>query len=399
MQAAVPQSHQLPACVCPANTGRDKQSMSKQTESDLFISSPFAKYAGLYQGLLRGVGTFQQLGNRLVGIGERAHAFRQFQLVREVGRILTGLPIKDFQTTGHYFLAVASNSCGKGDQQEARKLFELVADTASSRYKAKAILSLAGVSANTGNSDAELYYFTESLKASQDINTAVIAYRGIAVHKAREGYHRQAIRDLENLASLIKHAPASAYFDYLNSYAVELGTVGRLTEACNVIKVVLASPFRAFYPEWQETLLDLRSKHRSRSRVAISQAEEGHESQLEVSENALNKARVSAVIDFMKANFHRSIARAELAAAVNLSPTYVSHLFKAETGVSAGEYLIRLRMENAGQLLRTTFLSVKQVMAASGYNSKSHFTRHFKRQFSVVPSEYRKRFFHQSRKQ
>ena len=58
----------------------------------------------------------------------------------------------------------------------------------------------------------------------------------------------------------MKYVAPSAYFDYLNSYAVELGTAGRLTEACNVIKVVVASPFSPFYPEWQETLLDLRQK-------------------------------------------------------------------------------------------------------------------------------------------
>lgn len=197
-------------------------------------------------------------------------------------------------------MAVASNNCGKGDQQEAKKLFELVADTAPSTYKAKAILSLAGVSANTGNFDAELYYFTESLRASQDISTTVIACRGIAVHKAKENYHKQALRDLENLAPLIKHASASAYFDYLNSYAVELGTAGRLTEACSAIKVVLASPFSPFYPEWQETLSELRQKHKRRSSAAVSRrSEQDCESQSADSENALNRARANTAIDFM----------------------------------------------------------------------------------------------------
>ena len=363
--------------------------MSRQTESHLFISSPLAKYAGLYQELLSGIGSFQHLGNRLVTLGKTAHAFRRFNAVREVGQTLSHFPIRDFQTIGHYFLGVAANSNGEGNQQEARRIFEFVADTAPSTYKAKAILSLAGVSGNTGNYDAELYYFTEALKASQDIATTLISYRSIAVHRAREGYHRHALRDLENLASLVKHAPASVYFDYLNSYAVELGTVGRLTEACDVIKVVLASPFSPFYPEWQETLLDLRSKHKPRSRIALSQTEQRYEPQLEVSENALDKARVSAVIDFMKANLHRSIARAVLAAVVNLSPSYVSSLFKSEVGVSPGEYLIRLKMEKASRLLETTFLSVKQVMAEVGYNNKSNFGRSFKLRFHVSPTEYR----------
>jgi len=365
--------------------------MSKQTESTFFILSPLAKYAGLYQGL--GIGSFQQLGNRLIIVGERAYAFRQFHLVREVGEGLSRLPFRDFQAVGHYFLAVASNSCGQGDQQEARKLFELVADTASSKYKAKAILSLAGVSANTGNYDAELYYFSESLKASQDIATTLVSHRGIAVYKAREGNHRHAIRDLENLASLIKHAPASAYFDYLNSYAVELGTAGRLTEACDVIKVVMASPFSPFYPEWQETLLDLRSKHKPRSRIAFSprQIEREHEAELEIPENVIDKARVRAAIDFMKANLHRKISRADIASAVRLSTPYFSDIFKLETGVTLGAYLIRLRMQKASELLVTTLLSIKEIMAEAGFHNKSNFTRSFRKHFHVTPSEYRRR--------
>ena len=92
----------------------------------------------------------------------------------------------------------------------------------------------------------------------------------------------------------------------------------------------------------------------------------------------------------MNANLHRSIALSDLAAMVNLSSGYFIQLFKTKTGVTPGEYLIRLRLEKAGQLLKTSFLSIKQVMAAVGYNSKSHFARHFKRQFGVAPSEYRK---------
>jgi len=47
--------------------------------------------------------------------------------------------------------------------------------------------------------------------------------------------------------------------------------------------------------------------------------------------------------------------------------------------------------KKASQLLETSFLSIKQVMAEVGYNSKAHFTRSFKRHFQVTPSEYRKR--------
>lgn len=80
-----------------------------------------------------------------------------------------------------------------------------------------------------------------------------------------------------------------------------------------------------------------------------------------------------------------------LAKAVGLSTPYFSQLFKLETGVPLGEYLIRLRMERAGQLLATTFMSIKQIMADVGYYNKANFGRSFKKRFDVTPSEYRRR--------
>lgn len=133
------------------------------------------------------------------------------------------------------------------------------------------------------------------------------------------------------------------------------------------------------------------SKHNPRSSVGVSRlSEQKHQCQLETPENALDRARVNAVIGFMKRNLHRSIERAEFAAVVNLSSSYVSHLFKVEVGVSPGKYVMRLRMEEACRLLSTTFLSVKQVMADVGYNNKSNFGRSFKLRFHVSPSEYRR---------
>ncbi len=109
-----------------------------------------------------------------------------------------------------------------------------------------------------------------------------------------------------------------------------------------------------------------------------------------VTQNRTFDPRVLLVIDFMKSNLQRSISLNELAGVANLSPSHLCRLFKSQTGISPGEYLRRLRMEKARQLLSTSVLSVKQVMAAAGYNSKSHLVRHFRRSFGMTPSEYRR---------
>jgi tetratricopeptide (TPR) repeat protein len=183
--------------------------------------------------------------------------------VREYGQILSNLPVKSYQAIGYYYLAVSYNNCGSGDLDKARELFTLAAGTAPLRYRAKAMLSLAAVSAHLKDPDAELYYFTETLKASKDIATSLTACRGIAVHKAREGYHKQALADLEKILSLARFAPPLVYFNYLNSLAVELGEANRKDEARNVSRILLASPLIPVYPEWRETAEDLRPSRRS----------------------------------------------------------------------------------------------------------------------------------------
>lgn len=109
-----------------------------------------------------------------------------------------------------------------------------------------------------------------------------------------------------------------------------------------------------------------------------------------VPERAIRNPRVELLIAFMIANLQRSISLTELAGVANLSPSHLCRLFKTQTGISPGEYLRRLRMEKARHLLSTSVLSVKQIMAVAGYNSKSHFVCHFRRSFGLTPSEYRR---------
>lgn len=131
-------------------------------------------------------------------------------------------------------------------------------------------------------------------------------------------------------------------------------------------------------------------KHGSKRASARSPRAQTQEPQA-VPQAPIRDARVKIVIDLMRTNFHRKIRLAELAEATNLSRFYLSSLFKTETGTPPGEYLRRLRMEKARCLLATSLLSVKQIMAMTGYNNRNNFAGHFKRSFGVVPSEYRRK--------
>ena len=100
--------------------------------------------------------------------------------------------------------------------------------------------------------------------------------------------------------------------------------------------------------------------------------------------------RVQIIIGVMKAQLHREVLPSKLAHLVNLSPSRLQHLFKAETGMSLTQYLKSLRLERARELLETTFLSVKQIMTTAGLTNKSHFVKDFKKAYGMTPTQYRR---------
>jgi transcriptional regulator GlxA family with amidase domain len=100
--------------------------------------------------------------------------------------------------------------------------------------------------------------------------------------------------------------------------------------------------------------------------------------------------RIELVIAEIESDVARTWETAELAAVVNLSASRFRHLFKEETGASVGGYLRERRLERAELLLRTTFLSIKEVMSEAGVSSMSHFVEYFKKRYGVSPSGYRK---------
>lgn len=99
--------------------------------------------------------------------------------------------------------------------------------------------------------------------------------------------------------------------------------------------------------------------------------------------------RVARVIALMEEHSAEPLNVADLANAVNLSTSYLTRLFQKETGCSPGRFDKDRRLTHAHELLTSTFLSVKEVMAAAGWNDPSHFSREFKRRFGLSPRELR----------
>lgn len=99
--------------------------------------------------------------------------------------------------------------------------------------------------------------------------------------------------------------------------------------------------------------------------------------------------RVREAVRLLSKDLRRPPGLAEVARAVNLSPSRLAHLFKRATGLPPARYLKRLRMERARTLFENTFLSVKQVMHKVGVSDESHFVRDFRAAYGLPPIKYR----------
>lgn len=92
---------------------------------------------------------------------------------------------------------------------------------------------------------------------------------------------------------------------------------------------------------------------------------------------------------FIDNNYHRDITLEDVSQAVNLSPYYFSKLFKAETGENFIDYLTRVRITKAKQLLHNRELSIKEICYTIGYSDPNYFSRNFKKIVGVTPTEFR----------
>jgi transcriptional regulator GlxA family with amidase domain len=81
-----------------------------------------------------------------------------------------------------------------------------------------------------------------------------------------------------------------------------------------------------------------------------------------------------------------------LAARARLSPRHFARAFQAETGVTPGRYVDRVRLEHARRLLEDSADGVEEISRASGYGTPEAMRRAFVKALGTAPAEYRRRF-------
>ncbi|MBQ8372218.1 MAG: helix-turn-helix domain-containing protein [Clostridia bacterium] len=96
-----------------------------------------------------------------------------------------------------------------------------------------------------------------------------------------------------------------------------------------------------------------------------------------------------SVLEYIKMHFSESITSRTAAVALYLNNSYFCRLFKKNFGCCFSEYLLEYRIEKAKSLLRNRERSISEIAIGVGFNSFSYFSKVFKRQTGMSPSEYR----------
>jgi AraC-like DNA-binding protein len=101
------------------------------------------------------------------------------------------------------------------------------------------------------------------------------------------------------------------------------------------------------------------------------------------------RERIHAAIEVLERCGHEELHLGDVAESVGLSAFHFLRLFKQQTGISPYQYLVRLRIRRAMQLLRGSSRPVTDIAFLVGFGDLSNFNHMFKREVGCSPRRFR----------
>ena len=185
---------------------------------------------------------------------------------------------------------------------------------------------------------------------------------------------------LEELKVLPMPQRNNTVIDMLSTMHTVLGEInGKLSESLNAYfdyRAVLSMTR-------QEELTDYMDRMFDRIKAADEKQEYYDTSTL------ISKAKA-----YIKDHIYKDISQEETANYLYISPSYLSRIFRKQTGENFLQYVTRVKMEEAIELLKDPQYKTYQVSEKLGYKTPRYFSRLFRNHTGMNPSEYRGRVLH-----
>jgi AraC family transcriptional regulator, transcriptional activator FtrA len=128
-------------------------------------------------------------------------------------------------------------------------------------------------------------------------------------------------------------------------------------------------------------------------RLVISPHRDGGQAQfLERPVEAQERGSLSALLDKMNRRLGEPLPIAELARLAAMSERTFMRRFRETTGMTPADWITRMRVDRARELLESTTLSIDGIAARAGLGTATTLRHHFRKKVGVSPVEYRRRF-------
>ena len=101
-------------------------------------------------------------------------------------------------------------------------------------------------------------------------------------------------------------------------------------------------------------------------------------------------AEINHCMNYIQSHTNGSLGVDDVAEQIHRSSSYLMRRFKAEVGMSVGDYITKCKLEEACDLLTYGDRSLAEISAYLGYSSQSYFQNVFKKQYGMTPLQYRK---------
>lgn len=98
---------------------------------------------------------------------------------------------------------------------------------------------------------------------------------------------------------------------------------------------------------------------------------------------------VEKIRNYVLKNLGNPISLKEISGNLYLHPVYISKVYKAETGENLSDYVVRLKMERAANLLRNSALKIYEIAVELGYHNPNYFNKVFRKFYGATPQQFR----------
>lgn len=102
-------------------------------------------------------------------------------------------------------------------------------------------------------------------------------------------------------------------------------------------------------------------------------------------ENVLD---IDNIIDYVHENFNKEISNKDIAKIFGFNANYISDMIKKHTGFSLRKYILHIRITKALAALESGRYNITEIARMCGFNDAGYFSRYFKKETGVSPTEY-----------